>query len=171
MKKVLLLLAILMSSNSFAADFLSNQECIDVYRTGYLNLSEAVRKFNDGSNNRYEFSTEVSANSTVIGVVRGACLAVESTSIEDCVGAYRDLYKDLRKQIKLGAILMGNQTAVAYSKKMQQVIEEDTRVAKKDTLWGKIKKSLKIGAGVVTETFQRTKDITMLEFIDAKCGN
>lgn len=172
MKKLFLLLLVIVSANSFASEeFLSNQECIDVYRTGYLNLQDSVIRFNDGSYNRFEFAGDVSLNSSAIGISRAACLAVENDSVTKCVTAYKDLYKDLREQIKLGAILSGNQTHVTYSKKMQQVIEQETREVKDDSLMGKLKRSLRLGAAAISETFQVSKDITMLEFIDMKCGN
>lgn len=172
MKKVLLLLAVLFASNAFAeGEIMSNQECINLYRSGYLTLQNDVERFNDGYYNRFEFSFEVTATSSALGALRGLCLVVESPTNEDCVTAYKDLYKDLRGKVKLGAILSGNQTAVTYSMKMQKVVEEETREVKKDTLWANLKRSLKIGAAVVSETIQRSKDITMLEFIDQKCGN
>jgi hypothetical protein len=91
MKNMILVLAALFSVSSFAADILSNQQCIDTYRTGYLNLENSVQRFNDSSYNRYELTADVTANSTVVGVVRAACLAVENDSVEKCVDAYRDL--------------------------------------------------------------------------------
>lgn len=172
MKKTLFLLLVLISSNSFASEaFFSNQSCIDTYRTGYTQLQEAVRKFNDGFDNRFEFSAKVSANSTTIGVIRGACLMVENPTVEDCVTAYKDIYGDLRSQIKLSAILMGNQERVTYSEEMQKVVESETRTRESQSLLSKLKRSLNLGVGVITETFERVKDITMLEFVDAKCGN
>lgn len=171
MKKIIVLLAAFCSFNLLAGEILSNQQCIDVYRTGYLNLEYSVGRFNDESYNRFEFATDVSANSSVIGVVRAACLAVESPTIEKCVVAYKDLYSDLRDQVKLGAVIMGNQKKIAYSKKMQQVIEREEREVENTSLLGKLSRALRIGAATISETIEVTKDITALEFIDAKCGN
>ncbi len=171
MKNLIIFLAAVCSFNLFAGEILSNQQCIDVYRTGYLNLENSVQRFNDESYNRFELAADVSANSSVVGVVRAACLAVESPSNEKCVDAYRDLYSDLREQVKLGAILMGNQKKIAYSKKMQQVIEREEREVKNTSLLGKISRALRIGAATISETIEVAKDITALEFIDNKCGN
>ena len=169
MKKVLLLALMIFSSSSFAG--LTNQDCIDVYRTGYINLKYSIERFNDQAYNRFEMSADVSANSTVVGAIRTACLAVENPSVENCVGAYKELYKDLRDQVKLGAILMGNQTYITYSPKMQKVVKEVKRDKEGKTGLGKLFQSLKVGVGLLSETIQRSKDITMLEFIDATCGN
>jgi len=172
MKKLFLLFLIVFSSQSFAGDpLISNQDCIDAYRTGYINLEEYIRRFNDGSYNRFEMSTAVSANSTILGGIRTACLAFENPSVGKCVKAYKELYTDLRDNVKLGAILMGNQTEITYSKKMQQVIEEVKRDSEGKTGLGRLFQSLRIGIGALSETVQRAKDITMLEFVDAKCGN
>ncbi len=172
MKKFFLILLLVFSSQSFAGDeFLSNQDCIDAYRSGYLNLEESIGWFNEGSFNRFEFSAFVTTNSTGVGAVRTACLAFENPSVSSCVEAYKELYKDLRSNIKLGAILVGNQTQVTYSKKMQQVIEEVKRDSEGKTGLGRFFQSLRVGIGAISETVQRAKDITMLEFIDAKCGN
>jgi hypothetical protein len=171
MKKIIVLIAAFCSFNLLAGEVLSNQQCIDVYRTGYLNLEHSVLRFNDESYNRFELAADVSANSSVVGVVRAACLAVENPSVEKCVVAYKDLYKDLREQVKLGAIIMGNQKKIAYSKKMQQVIEREEREVENTSLLGKLSRALRIGVATISETIEVTKDITALEFIDAKCGN
>ena len=169
--KILLIVLTLFCSNLMAAEVLSNQQCIDVYRTGYLNLESSVRRFNDESYNRFEFAADVSANSSMVGVARAACLAVENDSVEKCVVAYKDLYQDLREQVKLGAVLMGNQKQVTYSRRMQQVIEREEREVENRSLLGRISRALRVGAATITETIEVAKDITALEFIDAKCGN
>lgn len=172
MKALLFGLAILFSSNVFSQDkFLSNQDCIEVYRDGYVMLSSEIENFNEGYSNRAEFAFMVSGISTEMAIHRGACMMFENTQVtENCVAAYKDLYKDLRGKIRLGAILSGNQTIVTYSKKMQKVVEEETRVSKDESFLGRMKRALKIGTGVISETIQRSRDITMLEFIDMKCG-
>lgn len=172
MKALICGLMMLISSVTFAQDkFLSNQDCIEVYRDSYLMLANEVENFNEGYSNRAGFVFMVSGISTETAIHRGACMMFENTQVtESCVAAYKDLYKDLRGKIRLGAIISGNQTQVTYSKKMQKVVEEETRTSKDESFLGKMKRALKIGTGVISETIQRSRDITMLEFIDMKCG-
>lgn len=170
--KKLLVLILVMSSSVFAGDeLLSNQDCIDIYRTGYINLTHYIERFNDGAYNRFEMAGAVNTNSAVIGGVRLACQAVENPSVENCVKAYKDLYKSLREKVKVGAILMGNQRAVTYSTRMQSVVEEVSREGQSETALGRIFTSLRVGLGVISETVSRSKDITLLEYIDMKCNN
>ncbi len=175
MKKLISALFMILSFSNFAnaADegVLSNQNCIEVYRDGYINLTNEIMDFNDEYSNRFQFATLVSAISTEVSLYRAACSLTENSNVTaNCVNAYKDLYKDLREKVKLGAIISGNQTKVTYSKKMQQVVEEETRTTKDESFLGKIKRGLKIGTGVITETISRSRDITMLEFIDLKCN-
>lgn len=152
-------------------DFLSNQDCINVYRDAYVDLTYFIDSFNNEEMNRAEFSFMLSGLSTEVALHRGACLAFENKEITaDCVGAYKDLYKDLRSKVQIGAIMVGNQKKVTYSKRMQKIVEEETREVKDESFLGRIGRALRISTGVISETVKRSRDITMLEFIDLKCN-
>lgn len=174
MKTIIIGLTVLFSLLNLAKaqeGFLSNQDCIEVYRDGYIMLSNEIENFNEGYSNRAEFAFMVSGISTEMALHRGACLIFENTQVTgSCVAAYKDLYKDLRSKVRVGAVIAGNQTKVTYSKKMQKVVEEETRVVKDESFLGKIGRALRLGTGVISETIQRSRDITMLEFIDMKCN-
>ena len=169
MKKLFILIFLTLGLSVQADLIPSNQECVNVYREGYLDLKQMVSDFNHEYYNRLQFATLVAANSTAVGTFRAACLAVESPSNTKCVESYKEIYKDLRTQIKLMSILSGNQTKVAYSAKMQSLVEKDRVEKKPKTILGKLGRFLKIGGGTIVEIIERTKQITILEFVDNKC--
>ncbi len=116
------------STMSAQAAVVSNQECIEAYRSGYLDLRDSVEDFNDEHLSKWEFSAEVAAISTEVGALRVACSAFESPDVKKCVEDYKELYKDLRERINLPAVMSGNQTEVTYAADSRNVrgnIEDD----------------------------------------------
>ena len=68
------------------------------------------------------------------------------------------------------AIVTGNQTAVTYTDKMQEIIEsEKVQKKKKQSILGKIGSFFRVGSASIAEEVKRIKQITLLEFIDNKC--
>ncbi|EQC47254.1 hypothetical protein [Bacteriovorax sp. Seq25_V] len=169
MKKIFLLGMTLLSFNSFAGEFLSNQECISVYRDGYLELRDYTESFNEGRIDNWSYSTLVAGVSTEVSVHRLACLAVESPANTKCVEGYKEIYKGLRSKIKLGSIISGNQKKVGFTESMQTVIDTELVEKKDESVIGKISNFLKIGKGTVVEEVKKARDITLVEYLDQKC--
>lgn len=167
MKKVLLLS--LLMFNGFSAEFLSNQDCISVYRDGYLELKEATEQFNADRLDRWQYPLIVSGLSTEISAHRAACSFSESPSTKDCVESYKEIYKGLRSKIKLSAIMSGNQRKVAFTESMQTVIDTERVEREDDSVLGKISRFLKVKKGTIVEEVKKARDITMIEYLDSKC--
>lgn len=131
MLKKPLLMVFLMSSLTplcSGAAIVSNQECIEAYRDGYIDLRNSVEDFNSRALSKWEFSADVAAISTEVGALRAACSAFESPDVRKCVEDYRELYKDLRGRVNLTAVMAGNQTEITYSQDSRNVrsnIDED----------------------------------------------
>ncbi|MEC7275883.1 MAG: hypothetical protein VXV96_06150 [Bdellovibrionota bacterium] len=120
MKKVLTLgLLALLMGQSQAAD-LSNQECIEVYRDGYVMLREAVTDYNDKGLSRGEFAAQVTAIGTEVKALRFACFLTESPSVSSCVEKYEDIYSDLRSKIRVRSVLSGNQDSINITNSSSQ---------------------------------------------------
>ncbi len=169
MKKLLISGLALLSISSFAGELLSNQDCISVYRDNYLQLRDFTEGFNSERLDRWEYSAFVTGTSTEVGVHRLACLIVESPSNTKCVEGYKEIYKGLRSQIKLGSIISGNQKKVAFTESMQTVIDTELVEKKDESVIGKISSFLKIGKGSVVEEVKKARDITLVEYLDLKC--
>ncbi len=110
------------------AAIVSNQECIETYRNGYLDLRDSVEDFNSKVLTKWEFSADVASISTEVGALRFACTAFESPDVRKCVEDYRELYKDLRGRVNLTAVMAGNQTEITYAQDSRNVrsnIDED----------------------------------------------
>ena len=107
MKKVLTLgLLALLMGQSQAAD-LSNQECIEVYRDGYVMLREAVTDYNDKGLSRGEFAAQVTAIGTEVKALRFACFLTESPSVS-------------RSKIRVRSVLSGNQDSINITNSSSQ---------------------------------------------------
>lgn len=167
MKKFVL--ALLISSPIFAGDLFTNQDCINVYRDAYLDLAQISKDFNSERLNRAEFSTLVIGLSTEVSIHRGACLVVESPSAKDCVSSYKEIYKGLRNNIKLGSVISGNQKKVVHTESMQKVVDTELREKKDESLLGKVSNFLKIKKGTIVEEVKVARNITMIEYLDLKC--
>lgn len=110
------------------AALVSNQECIDTYRNGYLDLRDSIEDFNARRLSKWEFSADVASISTEVGTLRAACTAFESPDVKKCVEDYREIYKELRARVNLTAVMSGNQTEITYardSRNVQNSIDED----------------------------------------------
>lgn len=167
MKK--LLLALVLTSTTFAGDFLTNQDCIDVYRSAYLDLAQMTKEFNNEDLNRVEYSALVSGLSTEVVLHRGACLVMESPSAKECVASYKEIYQGLRKNVKLTAILAGNQKKVAHTESMQTIVDTELVEREDTSVLSKIGKFLKIKKGTIVEEVKKARNITMIEYLDLKC--
>lgn len=94
---------------------LSNQECVEVYRDGYLDLRESIVAYNGKSLRAGDFAAEVTATDAAVKGLRAACFFTESPDVKECVDSYKDLYKDLRGRVRVRAVLAGNQESVSFS--------------------------------------------------------
>lgn len=163
MKKFALILSafVFVSTPTFAQGF-DNSECIQVYRDGYIELKNAVDLYNEEHLSRWEFSAQVSAISTDVGISRTICKITETPDASSCVERYRDLYKKLRDRVKLSSVVSGNQTKVTYTEQKFTVSEgkkEDNSVG------GRIRNFFR-GA---KEEAEQVRQIGELAFIDLKC--
>lgn len=167
MKKIFI--AFVLALTATAGDLLSNQDCINVYRDAYVDLSEVTEHFNEERLNRVEYSAIVSGISTEVSLHRGACLIVESPSTKECISSYKEIYKGLRKNIKLSAILSGNQKKVSHTQSMQTIVDTELVEKKDASMLGKVARFLKIKKGTLVEEVKKARDITMIEYLDLKC--
>ena len=131
MKIITLLSIVFLTFSTFASEesFVSNHECIGVYREGYVNLQEFIKSYNDEKIDGIEFSALLTGNSTDIMAHRTACFAFENPSVNTCVLKYKNLYKNLRSRVRLRSVLAGNQNRISYteqSQKIHQVDQEQT---------------------------------------------
>lgn len=94
---------------------LTNQECIEVYRDGYLDLRDLINGYNDKSIEKGKFVASVTANSTDVRALRTACWFVESPNAKECVDSYKKLYNGLRDRVRLRAVLAGNQETITFT--------------------------------------------------------
>lgn len=163
------MLIVLLTLPTFAGSFLTNQDCIDVYRSAYLDLSQITKEFNNENLNRLEYATIVSGLSTEVVLHRGACLMMESPSAKECVASYKEIYKGLRNNVKLGAILAGNQKKVAHTESMQTIVDTELVEKEETGVISKVAKFLKITKGTIVEEVKIARNITMIEFLDNKC--
>lgn len=170
MNKIIILFMTLLTVNTYAADILSNEECINVYREGYIDLKELVEDFNAGYFSSFGFASYVTSNSTGIMAHRAACAVVENPSNKECVLSYKKLYNDLRDRIKLSAIISGNQHKITYTDQMQTVVEREEIERQGETVFGSIVNFFRTGSATVRETIEETRQITMLEYVDSKCN-
>lgn len=174
MKTVVAFLIVLLAFSAHASQsVISNHECIGVYREGYLNLRDYVEAYNTDRMDKIEFSFMVSGNSTDIALHRSACYAFENNSVDDCVSKYKELYKDLRSQIKLRSVIVGNQDSVSYTEQMQEVIELEeaqARESENQNWFQKLKGAFKSGTAIGQEAIERTKQVAKLAIYDDKCG-
>lgn len=106
---------VLISFNTNAGGY-SNEECMKVYREGYVELSQLVKDYNEGYLGKVDFSSIVGLLSTSIGAKRLICGRVENPNNKTCVEGYKKIYKDLRSRINLKAVLAGNQDEISFSK-------------------------------------------------------
>lgn len=161
MKWTLLIMLSLISFNTMAEGF-DNSECIRVYRDGYIELRQSVENYNLEQLNRWEFSAEVTAISTDVGVSRTICKITETPDASSCVEKYRNLYKKLRDRVKLTSVISGNQKQITYTEQKFSVSEkkdEDTSIG------GRIRNFFR-GA---KEGAEQTRQLGELAFIDLQC--
>lgn len=115
---------------------ITNQDCIAVYRDGYLDLRDYIIEYNSRAISRGTFVTEVSLLSAEISGKRAACLVAESPDVEACVMDYKAIYKDLRGRVSLTAVSFGNQERITFSddrNNSRTSIEEDENTIRR--LW------------------------------------
>lgn len=110
-----LLLATMCFGTIISTHAISNQECVEVYRDGYLDLRESIESYNAKKIDKHTFAAEVTAQSTMVKTLRAACFLTESPEVTDCVNDYKDLYKDLRGRVRVRSVLSGNQDTINYS--------------------------------------------------------
>ncbi len=113
---------------------ISNEDCIAVYRDGYLDLRDYIIEYNNKSLGKGDFIREVTVLSTEITGKRTACLVAESPSVEECVQDYKELYKDLRGKVSLTAVALGNQDSITFSDDSTNArtsIEDDENVIRR----------------------------------------
>ena len=113
MKSLLLSLALLVSSNVYADDL--NRQCRMAYNEAYDELKDRSEQFNEGDLSRGEFAALVVGITTELGAVRVTCRVFEDPDNRSCVDAYKERFWRLRDQIKVAAVLSGNQTEVDMS--------------------------------------------------------
>ena len=171
MKAILLLSLIFSMFAAHAEDsFVSNHECIGVYREGYVDLKDYVESYNDENIDEIDFSVLVAGNSTEIAFHRTACVAFENPVVEECVLKYKDLYKQLRAQISLRSVLTGNQQRISYTEQVQEVLEVN-EVQKEPRNWYQgLRNVIRTGSAVTREEVEKTKQIAKLAIFDEQCG-
>jgi hypothetical protein len=108
--KNLIFITTLLVSLSALAD--SADTCKDAYKDGYTDLVEASMDFNHGRIGKGEFATTVAMISTEVSAVRAYCSVVEDPADKKCIQNLKKVYKDQREEIKVIAVLAGNQTSV-----------------------------------------------------------
>jgi septation ring formation regulator EzrA len=110
MKKITLAFIAIFLMNS--AHALSDKQCRNIYNDSFESLLNASYDFNSRVLDKYEFAAKVTTISSSVTAIRAACAVVESPRNKNCVNAYKKRYKNLRKEIKVGSVLIGNQTRV-----------------------------------------------------------
>ncbi len=110
-----LTIAFFIASFSLSTFALSNQECVEVYRDGYLDLRESIEEYNDKRLDKHGFAAEVSAQTAAVKTLRAACYFTESPDVSSCVEDYKELYQDLRDKVRVRSVLAGNQDYINYS--------------------------------------------------------
>lgn len=138
---------------------LTNQDCIEVYRNGYLDLRDLIKGYNAKTIEKGQFVAGVTANSTDVRALRAACWFVESPNAEACVEDYKELYSGLRDRVRLRSVLAGNQESITFtddSSNTRSSIEDDGNVIRR--FW----------RGLRNESSDAIK-LGKMAVIDAKC--
>ena len=125
MRKLQLIAFMIAALGVTPAFALSNQECVEVYRDGYLDLRESIIAYNGKSLGAGDFAGEVTATDAAVKGLRAACFFTESPDVKDCVESYKDLYKDLRGRVRVRAVLAGNQDSVSFSENANSANENE----------------------------------------------
>jgi len=151
-KKIITIIAL--STFCLSASALSNQECVEVYRDGYLDLRDRIVDFNNKGLDNTSFAAEVAAISTGVKALRAACYFTESPDVEECVDSYKGIYNDLRDRVRVRAVISGNQDYVNFSESVSRE-EPSTGIG---VFFGRLR-----NAGA--DTVKRSQ----IAIIDAKC--
>lgn len=112
-KKIITIFAL--STLCLSASALSNQECVEVYRGGYLDLRDSIVDFNNKQLDKTSFAAEVTGISASVRTLRAACYFTESPDVGECVDSYKGIYNDLRDRVRVRAVISGNQDYINFS--------------------------------------------------------
>lgn len=123
MFKTVFLVSLLFCSAVQAQGFVSNEECVRVYRDNAVDLKQAVDDYNDRYLDNIDFGLKVSQISTIVSARRLACLRFEDPEVKDCVKRYKNLYKSLRDKISVPSVMIGNQDEIETDFRFQATLK------------------------------------------------
>ncbi|EQC46470.1 hypothetical protein M899_2070 [Bacteriovorax sp. BSW11_IV] len=113
LKKFLATGLILFTLTQSAQAFVSNDDCRSLFNDAYQELSELTSEFNNKYMDKEDFAMRVGLLSTQVTGNKYLCKMLADAESVKCSELYESRYKRLRDEIRLGAILSGNQKEVS----------------------------------------------------------
>ncbi|MDD0853232.1 hypothetical protein HBN50_08990 [Halobacteriovorax sp. GB3] len=115
MKRYILLITAIFTFSISASATYSDADCRQLFQNAYDELVGYVDDFNSGYMDDQDFVMRVGLLSTEVAANKFVCHLVATKESLSCLSAYEERYSALRNEIRLGAVIAGNQTRIEQS--------------------------------------------------------